>query len=214
MKNYNDEYFFIGLAEISNSPMLTLDDDFVEDYAIPFLHARPIKYSELIRLKFSEPVPRKPKMVDYHSFSTPSPVVSEKLKSAIEATQAKEVQFVPVLIRDKSDDLIEGYSVIKICKSINCANMEESKYNLALNGKILSFDKLVLDNDKLDEIPLEDRLIFAVGEKKTYIAYHISVIEKMLATEPVGMNVYRVSGWDPGLPFREIYDEYLKGLSE
>jgi hypothetical protein len=191
--------------------MLDLDDDF-EDYVMDFLRAEPVVYKETIILQFGYPVPRKPKMADYHDFSTPSPVLSEKLKKAIEAMQVKDIQFVPVLIRDKNDDLIEGYHAINVCNTINCTNMEESKYSLLTNGKICNFDKLVLDNEKLDLIPLEDRLIFSVGECGNYVVYHISVIEKMLETSPEGMTVYRLAKWDSSAPFYDAYYEYISEL--
>lgn len=214
MKNYNDEYFFLRLVESSEYPRLVLDDDFL-DYAMDFLRAKPIVYDEnFIQLRFREPVPRKPKMVDYHSFSTPSPVFSEKLKKVIEDMEVKDIQFVPVLIRDKSDDLIEGYYAIKVCNQISCADLEKSKYDRTGNGKVSNFQKLVLDNEKLDEIRLEDRLVFAIGESRVYVVYHISVIEKMLDAAPEGMTVYSLSGWDPSAPFYEVYGEYLKGLTK
>ncbi|MCD7901638.1 MAG: hypothetical protein LUH22_17810 [Bacteroides sp.] len=212
MKDYNDDYFFLGLVESPNYPMLDLHDDF-EDYAMDFLMAEPIEYTEPIQLIFGDPIPRKPIMVDYHDFVTPSPIFSEKLKNVIEGMGIKDIQFVPVLIHDKSDDLIYGYYAIKVYNEINCVDLNKSKYDLSsYNGKITSLSKLVLDNEKLDKIPLENRLIFAVEECGIYVLYHISVVEKMLDIVPEGMTVYRLSGWDSSSPFYEVYGKYLKGL--
>jgi len=211
MKNYNEEYFFLGLVNNPNYPMLDLDDDF-EDYAMDFLRAKPIDYAETIQLMFSEPVPKNPQMADYHSFITSSPVFSEKLKKVIEDIHIKDIQFIPVLIRNEKDEFIKGFHAIKVCNLIHCADLERSEYDLLGNGKIGSFSKLVLDNQKLDEISLADRLIFAVGEKRTYVLYHISVVEKMLDAAPRGMTVYRLAGWDSSAPFYDAYGNYLKGL--
>jgi hypothetical protein len=211
MADYNEEYFILSITNNSNYPMLDLDDDF-EDYAMDFLDDEPIIYEETIQLQFGDPVPRKPKMVDFHDFSNASPVLSKKLKKVIEDMQVKNIQFVPVLIRDKNDDLIEGYHAIKVCNTINCADLKKSKYSLLTNKKICSFDKLVLDNEKLDSIPLEDRLIFAIGEKRTYVVYHISVVEKMLETAPEGMTVYRLAQWDSSAPFYDAYYEYISKI--
>ena len=211
MKNYNEEYFFLGIVEHPDYPMLALSKDF-KNYAIDFLCTEPIEYEQTIQLKFRDPVPRKPRMVDYHSFSTPSPVFSEKLKKVIEGIPVKDIQFVPVLICNKNDELIEGYHAIKVCNSIECADMDLSGYDTFSDGEISAFTKLVLDNEKLDKIPLENRLIFALGEKITYVLYHISVVEKMLETTPEGMTVYRLAGWDSSAPFYEVYGNYLKSL--
>ncbi len=192
--------------------MLTLDDDYCDEYAMPFLRAVPVVYDKPILMEFAYPVPRNPKMVDFHFYQMTSPVVSEKLKKVIEDMQVKNIQFVPVLIQGKKNEMIEGYHAIKVCNTVFCADLEASEYDLLSSGNIGSFEKLVLDSEKLDKIPLEDRLIFAIGEKRTYVVYHISVVEKMLATAPEGMTVYRLAGWDSSAPFYEAYGEYLKGL--
>lgn len=213
MKNYNEEYFYLKLVEHSGYPMLALDDDF-KKYALRFLRTKPIEYTKKIQLKFREPIPQKPQMADYNPFTTPSPVLSEKLKKVIEDMQVKDIQFVPVLIRDKKDEFIEGFHAIKVCNSISCANMDLSDYASSEPGEVDHFNKLVLDNEKLDNIPLEDRLIFAVEEEITTVLYHISVVEKMLNAAPTGMTVYRLAGYDPSAPFYEAYGEYLKGLTK
>jgi len=212
MTNYNEEYFFIADNEDERYPMLDLNDDYCDEYAMPLLRAEPIVYDKPILLEFAYPVPRNPKMGDYHSLEKPSPVFSEKLKKVIEDMQVKDIQFVPVLIEGKKKEMIEGYHAIKVCNLIYCADLETSEYDTFDDGRVCTFEKLVLDNVKLDKIPLEDRLIFAVGEKRTYVVYHISVVEKMLATAPEGMTVYRLAGWDSSVPFYEAYGEYLKGL--
>lgn len=211
MKDYNEEYFFLGLVDHPSYPMLAFGDNF-KRYARKFLQAEPIIYDEPIELKFREPVPRKPKMADYHLLSTPSPVFSEKLKNVIDKIKIRDIQFVPVLIRNEDDELIEGFSAIKVCNMIHCVDFEKSECDIDEDGDIDNIDKLVLDCDKLDKIPLEDRLIFAVAEKRTYVVYHISVVEKMLDSAPQGMTVYRLSGWDPSAPFYEVYGDYLKGV--
>lgn len=213
MTDYNEEYFFLDFIPDRGYPMLDLGDDF-KDYVMDFLRAEPIKYTEPIQLKFGHPVPRKPKMGDYHNFSNASPVFSEKLKRVIEDMQVKDIQFVPVLIQDKNGNLIQGYHAIKVCNTIFCADLDKSEYSLLTNEKICNFDKLVIDNKKLDSVPLEERLIFAVGECRLYVVYHISVIEKMLDTVPEGMTVYRLSKWDFSAPFYAAYGDYISELDD
>lgn len=53
-------------------------------------------------------------MKDYNEFITPSPVFSEKLKRVISDIPVKEIQFVPIVIFDKSNETIEGYYIIPI----------------------------------------------------------------------------------------------------
>lgn len=213
MKDYNEDYFFLEIDNSPSNPILALDDDFKE-YVMDFLRNEPIVYDKIIQLKFRNPVPKKPRMADFHSFSSPSPVFSVKLKKVVEDMQIKNIQFVPVLIRGKSDELIEGYHAIKVCNTINCTDLEKSVYDTFDDGRVCSFDKLVLNNKKLEPIPLKDRLIFAIGEKRTYVVYHISVVEKMLETAPEGMTVYRLAKWDSSAPFYDAYYDYISEFDD
>ena len=72
-------------------------------------------------------------------------------------------------------------------------------------GKASNVEKLVLDNEVLDKIPLEERLVFAVWEAHLHVLYHYSVVEKMLEIDPTGMTIYRLSKWDSSAPFKSEY---------
>lgn len=212
MKDYNDEYFFVMRDQSSRFPSLILDD--VDNhYSIKMLQARPLECISPLHLKFNRP-PRKPIMADFHRLNAPTSVVTEKLKIVFESLDLNYIQLLPVLIRDKSDDIIEGYHILKVFNSVECVDMEKSEYETMLSGDILAFNKLVLDNEKLDQIPLKDRLIINLAEHSTSVLYHISVVERILETAPTGLVVYRVSKWDSEAPFIEAYVSYLNGEDE
>ena len=212
MRDYNEEYFFVKREQNSRIPKLMLDDQ-DEHYSLKLLFPRPLEKTTAYHLKFDHP-PRKPVMADFHLLSTPVPVITEKLKEVFASLELNYIQLIPVLIRDKSDDIIEGYHLLKIFNPIECVDKEKSEYQTMRSGEIRNFNKLVLDNERLDQIPLKDRLILNVGECDTNVIYHISVVEKILATAPTGLTVYRLSKWDSGAPFREAYVSYLKGEEE
>lgn len=184
MKNYNDEYFFVKRDQNSRIPDLTFDGK-DRHYSLKVLHPFPLEYTKALCLKFSNP-PRKPLMADFHKLGTPSAVITEKLKVVFESLELDYIQLIPALIRDKSDDIIEGYHILKISNPIECLDIEKSDYKTMLDGDILAFNKLVLDNEKLDQIPLNNRLIFNLGEHSSTVLYHISIVEKLLETAPTG----------------------------
>ena len=212
MRDYNEEYFFVERDGNSCFPNLMLDDQ-DRHYSLKLLFPRPLEKITTYHLKFDHP-PRKPVMADFHKLCTPVPVITEKLKEIFASLELDYIQLIPVLIRDKSDDIIEGYHLLKVFNLIECVDKGKSEYDTMPSGEIMGFDKLVLDNDKLVQIPLKDRLILNVAECSTNVIYHISVVEKILATAPTGLTVYRLSKWDSGAPFREAYVSYLKGEEE
>ena len=63
----------------------------------------------------------------------------------------------------------------------------------------------MFNNELIDKIPLEQRLVFAAKERRTHILFHQSVVEKILEIEPKGLTVYRLSKYDPDQPFIEEY---------
>lgn len=72
-------------------------------------------------------------------------------------------------------------------------------------GKASEVKKLILDNNVLDKVPLEERLVFALWENSLNVLFHQSVVEKILEIGPTGLTIYRLSKWDSKLPFIESY---------
>lgn len=207
MNNYNDEYYFIDSTGV-NYPLLGFDEDEddITDTGGLIVRETPVK------LRFNPPVPKKPKMADIHSI--PSPVISKKLKELLDEFRLKEVQLVPATVRNtESNEIIGDYYIINVFNLIECADLERSEFDPSESNPygVLSFDKLVLDNEKLDIIPLEERLVFALKEKITYSVYHKSVVEKILDSEPTGFTATSLSDWNQSTPFE---DEFFAWLDE
>ena len=70
------------------------------------------------------------------------------------------------------------------------------KSNLGITEKeVLSISKLVMDLDKIKDIPLSERLIFALGECRSYTLFHESVIENIEKISPKGCFAVSVEDW-------------------
>ena len=135
------------------------------------------------------------------------------MKNVLEGLHLKGVQFLPAIVQDKEGEEHEGYFIIHVTNLIECMDKEKSEWkpNKYKPGKASDLDKLVLNNDALDKIPLESRLVFAVWEKSLHVLYHQSVVEKILEIAPTGLTIYRLSKWDSKLPFIEEYLSQREG---
>lgn len=159
-------------------------------------------------LKYAKPIPRKPKFADLHFLTQYAPVISGRLKNVLESLNLKEVQFLPAIIRDdKGNEHDNGFYIVHVYNDIKCLNKEKSDWEESLfnEEKVSEIDKLVLDNEVLDQIPLGERLIFALWEESSLVFYHRSVVEKILDIDPTGLTVYSISGYDSSFPFIESY---------
>lgn len=212
MKNYNEEYFYVKETELNYYPTLTYDDEEEECESELFRDIQ-LDDSEARLLCFDKPIPRNPKLGDYHRITQRSPAISEQLKNILESFNLKGVQFIPAVIIDKKGDEHEGYYIVHVHNLIKCMDKEKSTWTPSDKkpGRAFSIDNLVLDNELIDQIPLGDRLVFAVWENSLNILYHRSVVDKLLEIAPQGLTVYRLSKWDPDLPFIENYMKKLKG---
>ncbi len=203
MTDYNQEYFYIR-RKGTNNPMIEFfnwQDGFSkssrqENTPIPF--------------KFCEPIPDNPQFADLHSGGS-TMVISEKIKEQLDAMKLKDVQLIPATIEDINGDEHDGYYYIHIYNLIECMDKEKSEWRSPRRhpDKVMSVDKLVLDNEKLDKIPLEERLVFALSEEPLTKLYHRSVVEKILSAKPTGVRFYCISDFDGSQPFEDEFWDYI-----
>lgn len=178
MKGYEDEYFYIKICGI-NYPLLKFENNSDVFYLYKENEA---KITNTICLKFSKPIPENPKLGDFHSTGG-FDVISDRLKNLLECLNLKNVQFIPVNILDKSNCNHTGYYIVHV-------------YNI------------ISDFSCLDNIPLKERLVFILQEKRDII-YHQSIIEKILELHPKGLCIYRLSKYDESYTFQYEYFDYL-----
>ncbi len=211
MTNYNEEYFYLDSTGDS-FPMIQYAAgnicDSMELFDDIVLDTNEVRY-----LCFAKPIPRSPKLADFHFLQENSPAISERLKQVLESFNLKSVQFLPAVIRDKSDTEHSGYYIIHVLNLIKCMDKENSEWEPDDDDEEQAFDveKLVLDNEVLDKIPLEERLVFALWENHMKVLFHYSVVEKLLEVTPTGMTIYRLSKWDSSAPFKAEYISKLLG---
>ena len=153
-------------------------------------------------------------MADYHPL--PAHVVSKRIKEAMETFPLKGVQFIPAIIYDDNDKPHHDYFIIHVYNQIRCVDLEKSVWKPALTpGNILTYKKLVFNDEILDEIPLNDRLVFALAEASRTIVFHKSVVDKIIYDidpMPEGFLFCRVDKWTPSTAFENEYYANERGL--
>lgn len=161
----NNEYFIL---ERSGSYPLVFSN-------ICFSNGEEAKLKETLKFFMDSPRQTNPQFADYHSES--NPLVSKKFASVLEKFNIQTINIFPAeftLNGEKRD-----YFYIHFNKKIKVIDMEESDVYIDELGMAVDIDKLVLDEDVLEQIPLEDRLMFSLSENTTVNLIHKSIVEKL-----------------------------------
>ena len=154
-----------------------------------------------IEFEFDEPYPKKPIIVDSFTHCGFG-VISEKLYAALEPLRIEGLQLIPATIADpRNHTVYDKYYFPHIFNYIECLDKSVSVYATSAIGAIRSIKKMVLDTKILSKIPLENRLIFRLGELFTFALFHKSVVDAMMATNPEGIRFTNVKDWNQGTPF-------------
>ncbi|GHU26632.1 hypothetical protein FACS1894172_20800 [Spirochaetia bacterium] len=189
------EYYFISRANNPQHPLLIADTD-----CPPYLRTQEyIENPETMAFCLGKPIPRKPKMVDYHS--TPDSVISKKIFDVLDNLNVKGIQLIPTIITGKNDEIYENYWYIHIINHYSVIDKENSECEWNTLGKIRALDKLVLDEEKLKPVPLDERLIFRMPEYRVEPLFHKSVVDAIMANNPEGVVFYNVKEWNQSQQF-------------
>lgn len=190
-----DEYFVLMRERSQQHPLLTWDQEY-----LPFMRPAPVDVHAPVKLKLGEPIPPRPVMVDHHSL--PAPVVSPRLKDALEASELPGVQFVPADVQ--AGDLVLRYWLMHVWRAIPCLDRQRSIFEETEVGRVLlSLDKLVLNEAVLQELPLNERRAFMLEEDTVYL-FHRTMVEQVLSLTPPpeGLRFVPVAEWGDSSAFR------------
>lgn len=185
------DYFVLERAGPSSYPLLEWDQS-----GSAFYKGTPVTVTEPIKLRLGAPVPRNPVMVDHHSL--PEPVLSTRIKDALEPLELHGVQLVPADVRVKDEVL--RYWLLHVYNELNCLDRQRSACTFYPDGDVLSINTLVLDEAVLRDIPLEKRRVFLL-ENMVYI-FHRTVMDHVMALKPEGLCFFPVSQWSDSAGFK------------
>lgn len=98
------------------------------------------------------------------------------------------MKFIPVVIRDTDDNEYKNYWFTNIYQKHSF--MDQKKSDKVSNPTSIRWsvvNKMVIDPELINKIPLEDRLIFVPSECTGYLLYHKSIIDLIMSTNPEGL---------------------------
>ena len=198
--NNEFEYYLVGSDDTPSVPLLMPDDD----QGTWMLNGRePIdELDKPMELCFCPPIPAKPRMVDFHEL--PSSVFSRKIYDVLKPMNIYGLQLLPATVRGKNGDHYKDYWVASVYNRIACLDMENSEYDVDEDdGEIDNIMRFFIDTKKLTKIPLEKRLVFLLAEDMPKRIYHKSVVDAIMAVNPVGIRFYPIQEWYEGIQFEE-----------
>lgn len=189
------DYFVIERAGPATYPLLGWDQS-----ASLFRKGKPVSVSEPIRLRLAEPVPPTPVMVDHHSL--PAPVVSRRIMEVLARLELPGVQLVPADVQ--VGETVLRYWLVHMWRRIPCVDRARSRLDLDEDdGDILGIDKLVLDEDVLNGMPLQERRAFRLAEHVVHL-FHRDVVDQVmnLTPPPEGLRFIPAPDWNDSAGFR------------
>lgn len=200
-----DKYIYYTLEADPSfaTPFLTVDED-VDIRGINFLSkSMTVPDDYVAHLMFDIPIPSTPQMVDFLILDGGRCVFSKKIYDALKEKKIKGLQLVPVIIRDKNGDDIENYFVANVYQKFSFFDKDKTKYGhiSKLTGDWDDIEKVVLSKEKLDEIPLEDRLVFVSKENSAFILFHKSIVDIIMSVNPEGIIPIDIEKWYDGIDF-------------
>src|SRR5687767_5589211 len=98
--NREFEYYKLGRTNDNSIPLLEETSN-CPDY---FYEEGLVEKPELMSFELGDPIPRKPRMADYHA--SPNTVVSKKIYDVLSPLKIEGIQLLPATIRVK-DDLLK-----------------------------------------------------------------------------------------------------------
>jgi hypothetical protein len=127
-------------------------------------------------------------------------VVNENIKEYLSGFNINSLQIYPAVYVDLNNKLHENIWFLNFYETLDCWDREESSYDD--DSKLLppSIDKFSLDQDVLDEIPEENRLMFVMGGlDDKYVFIHEKVVNFLQEIHASGIRLIPVVEYEDGM---------------
>ncbi|WP_163833791.1 imm11 family protein [Spartinivicinus ruber] len=192
---YDSEYYIArDVGPASRYILSTAANTGVEDFLLESDHciANEVKGTGKIQVNRGDKVHFHPH--DYHEL--PEPIVSERLKTLIQQFTPIKVDFYPTEIIS-GKQVWKGHYFLHIYNEIAGLHPTRSIFDFNETNDEIFIEKLSLNEELLDKIPLQQRLIFVLEEDVIQL-YHESVVETISNADITGIKFGRVDKWQIG----------------
>lgn len=193
MNSIDHEYYVIVTENNLKHPMLSWGDS----------NKPPLKKvtdDQPLHLEIAEPIPDEYEIADYHVL--PRPVISEKIKHSIDKCNLFNVQFIPASIKT-TETKFDNYYLFHIYNLIKCLDIKNSDVTIDEDlDDIEDLRSFSLDEKKLFDIDLKDRLVFILWEYPSIYICHKSIKNKIESTHSIGIRFIPIKEWSDDINFR------------
>ncbi len=184
------DYFLIKKTGEFFIPYITLANDGTSD---SLFMRKKVENPPTIRFYLNKPVPKTLGPVDF--MTCPYLIFSDKIASVLNPLNLYKIQLIPgVLIEEKTNEPYQGaetnYWGLQLYNRIKAVDLEQSIVDIDVG--INKLEKLVLDKKILQEIPIEERLVFKLKEDSSFEFFHKSIVEKVKEVNPSNMEFVHV----------------------
>ena len=198
--SYNElDYHAIVSTYADRVPILDWNED---DYELrgSLRFDRPWSFTEPMQLSIGMCSSRKPKLVDY--FSSTESVVSQKVADVLAPINIHGMQLMPAQLTLKTGE-VHALTWIHTWHFFFCVDRRRSRivWSEFTPNMTHHIERIAFDVDILASVPLEQRLVFKLGESSDITFYHRSVMEAILAVKPVGVRFVPYEQWTEGALF-------------
>ena len=213
--NFEDEYYLLSPSDIRIYPLIYEDckkqvcsiDEYDKCENVPDCPAYYIKKNKIVN---PQPVEidfltvycnNKVEYADCYmglSLSGSSFVVSPKLYRILQSLGIAGIQFIPVTLVEKDEVIYTDFIYVHCFNFLPILSVKNSKYQTSEKGRKISNNLLQIkfNSKQLNKIKLENRLIFRFPLARSYFIIHISVVEKLLSVNPIGVQFVKISDID------------------
>ena len=190
MKDLNDEYYVV--FKDTNKNLVSIDGYIEPDFALddPAPEPHTVEIYNVGREK-------NPKFVDMHFQSLTDIVMQKKVVEILEKFNLYKVQLLKGTHGEVIEQFNQMYYKLWCYNHILCLDLEKSKYGSkeADNTWVYDLETIVLDSERLGQVPLEQRLMFYLAERPQCLIVHQSVVDELSKHDFIGASYIPVKSW-------------------
>ena len=170
----NSKYYFVKRKGDQTYPLVALQN------------LGDVQFGEADTLKviIKPPVPRNPIMADFLSGS--KDIFDKRITDVMQSMNMEGVRFFSTKIEGAKGNIYDNYKCVYVDDN-TYELLDKEHSDFTFSSRLYSYKKLVIDREKLSEIPLNKRLGMRLREAPSYYLYHQSVVDAIMELEPTGM---------------------------
>ena len=191
------KYYFIYADGHPNHPLLEWESG-SQYFRMCRLAKLPEGFQCAVRI--AAPIPETIELPDY--LGLPRPVLSSRLRVAIEQAGVRTVQWVPVDLHLPDGSVIkDSYHYMHIAFMAELLDMEQSKYSIDNFGDPAGFESYIMSDEKLKALDSEDAKILCLEEDCVMRVYNQEIVDVMQNLGATGCRYVECEQYGPGSSF-------------